>query len=237
MTAGADAPEDARLVIEGLGLCAAVAAAAWGLGLVAAGADPATALGVLLPSLVAFELVSVGGALGLAGGEGARRRLAALSLRPGWVDVRQGLLVGVVGLVALGVVEWAAESVLGVRVVDPAGASAGEIGSTLAFVRGHPWAAVAIVAGGGMVEEVVFRGWGVLLVRRGKPSLAAAALLVSSLLFGAAHLLTPVLGFLHYTLVGLVFGSVALASGSVLPGLVLHGGVNAFLMASLAFGA
>lgn len=231
MSTGPERPADGRdlrLVLEGLGVSVVGVAAAWGAGLVAGGATAETVLYVLAPAYLLLLVLSVVGVLHVSGKAGSRARIAALGPRPGWVGLRQGLLVGVVGLVLLGLLEGS------LRV--PVGASAEAVGSAVGLVRAHPWASVAGVAVAGAAEEVVYRGWGLLLIRRARPSLTIPALVVSSLLFGVAHVLAPALGFVHYALVGLVFGSVALTAGSVLPGAVLHAGMNAAVMAAVAFG-
>lgn len=171
------------------------------------------------------------------GRAGARSRWEALGLRPRWVEVREALVAGVAGLVVLGLVEWAARSVAGVRIGPPGVATEGQVAPALRAVREHPWLAVGLISTAGVVEEVVYRGWGLLLVRRARPSLTVPALAGSSLLFGAAHLFVPVGGFLHYSLLGLVFGFVALVGGSVVPGALLHGAMNAVVAAIVAWGA
>lgn len=226
-----------RAVVEGLGVCAAAIVAVQGLRLVAREASVETILGVLAPVFVLLELALLAAVLYAVGAEGARRRIGALRLRPGWVDARQGLMTGVVGLATLGLLQWAAEAVLGIRLEGPGGASVDGTGAALAFIRSHPWAAVGLATAAGVVEEILFRGWGVLLVRRADPSLTVLALVASSLLFGAAHVVVPLTGFVYYTLLGLVFAGVALASGSVLPGLVLHGGINALVIAAVVLSA
>jgi membrane protease YdiL (CAAX protease family) len=171
------------------------------------------------------------------GRAGARARWQALGLRPRWVEVREALVAGVAGLAVLGLLEWAAGSFAGVEIGPPGVATERQVAPALKVIREHPWLTVGLVSTAGVIEEVVYRGWGLLLVRRARPSATLPALAGSSLLFGAAHLLVPVGGFLHYSLLGLVFGFVALVAGSIVPGALLHGAMNAVVAAIVAWGA
>lgn len=227
------------LVVEGLGVCALLAAASQGLVRLAPGPPVGTTFAVLASAVVLSHALVPGAALlraRRAGDGGAGLRWSALGVRPGWTSLREGVVVAVVGLVVLGFLESAAEGTTGLSLGAPE-AAAGETGrSLLGFVRDHPAWALVLATAAGVVEEVVYRGWGLLLVRRARPSLTVPALVVSSLLFGAAHVFVPVGGFVHYALIGLVFGCAALASASVVPGAVVHAGMNAAVMAAVVFG-
>jgi len=82
-----------------------------------------------------------------------------------------------------------------------------------------------------LVEELFFRGYlfSALRSRRGQ----ATTILVSAVLFGFFHMITtqlfPFPRFLSSTLMGLVLGWVAWQSGSVIPGMLLHGIHNVLL--------
>lgn len=223
-------------VVEGALLCLAGFALSRLLPLLPSGPGP---LGTwVAPSAYLGAMaVLVAGVSFREGRAGARARRQALGLRPGWVEVREGLVVGVAGLAVLGLAEWAARSFAGVEIGPPGVARDGQGASAPGVIREHPWLAVGLVSTAGVVEEVVYRGWGLLLVRRARPSLTVPTMAGSSLLFGAAHLVAPVGGFLHYSLLGLVFGFVALASGSLVPGALLHGAMNAAVAAIVAWGA
>lgn len=224
-----------RLAAEGLGVCAAVVAGGRVLHLGAREADVGGAMAVLAAVLgLAVLLLAV--VLYASGRAGARERLDAIGLRPGWTALREGVVVAVVGLVVLGFLESAIEGAAGVSLWPPDAAPDDEARAALDRLRDHPWWTLALVTAGGAVEEVVYRGWGLLLVRRARPSLTVFALVATSLLFGAAHVLVPVAGFVHFALTGLVFGLAALAAGSVLPAAVVHAGMNAAVMTIVLFG-
>lgn len=230
---------DLSLAVEGLGVCALAALAVRGLSRLGAGASVETTVVVLAPAVVLLHATVPGAALlraRRAAADSARARWEALGPRPGWGALREGVVVAVVGLVVLGFLESAAEGATGVALWPPDAAADGPAGAALGYLREHPLWALVLVAAGGAVEEVVYRGWGLLLVRRARPSLTVPALAASSLLFGAVHVFVPVGGFVHYALTGLVFGCAALASNSVVPGAVVHAGMNAAVMAAVVFG-
>jgi membrane protease YdiL (CAAX protease family) len=93
---------------------------------------------------------------------------------------------------------------------------------------GASWA-VSIAAGVG--EEIAFRGFLLFycIALVGLP----AGLLVTSLLFGAAHSYQRVFGMVFATLAGLLLGAAFLASGSLLLVMWMHATWN---MASFAVG-
>lgn len=224
-----------RLATEGLGVCAAVVLGGRVLHRWARGTDLGGTLAVLAAVLVlAILLLAV--VLYASGRAGARERLDALGLRPGWTALREGVVVAVVGLVVLGFLESVIEGAAGVSLWPPDAAPDDEARAVLDRLRDHPWWTLALVTAAGAVEEVVYRGWGLLLVRRARPSLTVFALVATSLLYGAAHVLVPVAGFVHFALTGVVFGLAALAAGSVLPVAVVHAGMNGAVMTIVLFG-
>lgn len=225
-----------RVLTEAAVLCGGVLLAGWGLSLAVRKTGVELPTAVLGPGWILLQLAMVAGVLWAAGAPGARVRIAGLGLRPRGHELREGLVTGVVGLAVLALLEWALEAALGVSLL-PRGEGVDEATArAVALIRSHPWASMGALAAVGALEEVVFRGWGVLLVRRSRPSLAVPALVVSSVLFGAAHTLVPPGVFVHFALLGVVYGSAALASDSVVPGVLLHAGTNAVAVAAVAFG-
>src|SRR5262245_42069264 len=94
-----------------------------------------------------------------------------------------------------------------------------------------PWLVAGLVVTA-IVEELFFRGYLFTALRtRLRP---AATIVVSALLFGVVHLVLTVPisleRFLSSTLMGLVLGWICHASGSVVPGMILHGLYNAMLV-------
>lgn len=78
---------------------------------------------------------------------------------------------------------------------------------------------VAIVPG--FCEELAFRGW--VLAGFRSANRPTTAILISSVLFGVMHvLLSAYQQFFHATLLGIVLGILAVRSGSLWPGVVMH---------------
>lgn len=96
----------------------------------------------------------------------------------------------------------------------------------------NPWlAAVVFGVVPGICEEVVFRG--VVLSALGKRLNRHAAVWATGLLFAAIHL--DLAGFVPRAVLGAMLGYVTLASGSVLPAMVLHATFNASQVGLIAF--
>jgi membrane protease YdiL (CAAX protease family) len=86
-----------------------------------------------------------------------------------------------------------------------------------------PFFALAITAG--LCEEFLYRGFGMAaLSRTGLP--ATLVLVVSSVLFGMAHLYQGRAGFISTTLLGILLGISRVALGSLVPVAVWHAGVD-----------
>jgi membrane protease YdiL (CAAX protease family) len=86
-----------------------------------------------------------------------------------------------------------------------------------------PFLALAITAG--LCEEFLYRGFALaVLTRLGSP--AWVAVLVSSILFGLAHLYQGRGGFLSTLLIGGVFGVGRIAYNSLVPVIFWHGAVD-----------
>lgn len=92
--------------------------------------------------------------------------------------------------------------------------------STLELI---PFLALALTAG--LCEEFLYRGFAMSAISRmGLP--AGVVILLSSLLFGLAHLYQGRAGFISTTILGLLFGISRTFSGSLLPVIVWHIGVD-----------
>lgn len=170
----------------------------------------ALAMPVILAGLVAF----------LAGrgwprwGADARRALVPLApvSREAWI---WSLAAGVVGVIALAGL-W---TVLGSLVRVAPNAIAGANGAPL-------WTAIPMlvvaIAAAPLTEEIAFRGYAMGLLRRHFG--AIGAMLISSLMFAAAHLnygLYPT-KLVVYFLVGLGLAATVWRTGSLLPAMVVH---------------
>jgi membrane protease YdiL (CAAX protease family) len=77
----------------------------------------------------------------------------------------------------------------------------------------------------GLCEEFLYRGFAMAVIRRaGLPT--AVVVLLSSILFGLAHLYQGRGGFVSTMVLGLLFGFARTALGSLLPVVVWHMGVD-----------
>jgi membrane protease YdiL (CAAX protease family) len=86
-----------------------------------------------------------------------------------------------------------------------------------------PFLALAVTAG--LCEEFLYRGFAMaVLARLGSPSWAAV--LVSSILFGLAHLYQGRGGFLSTLVIGTVFGTGRIAYNSLVPVIFWHSAVD-----------
>jgi membrane protease YdiL (CAAX protease family) len=94
----------------------------------------------------------------------------------------------------------------------------GTVGERVAWT----WVALSV----GVCEEIVYRGYflGQLTARSGRP---VFGLLAQAALFGVAHLDRGPAGAILAGLDGLLLGVVARARGSLLPGMMCHGAVDA----------
>lgn len=84
-----------------------------------------------------------------------------------------------------------------------------------------------LVVAGAALEELIYRGWGVVLVHLAWPRATPWAVALSALLFGVTHSITDLAIALHYSALGLVFAWLAARSRSVVPPLLLHVANNA----------
>ena len=80
---------------------------------------------------------------------------------------------------------------------------------------------VAVAFTAGFCEEFLYRGWLLNLTGYALKSVLLG-LLISSIFFGFAHLYQGGGGIIKTGVVGLVFGLIYVASGSLLPGQILH---------------
>jgi uncharacterized protein len=86
-----------------------------------------------------------------------------------------------------------------------------------------PFVGLSVTAG--LCEEFLYRGFAVaVLSRAGLP--AGAVILLSSVIFGLAHLYQGRAGFVSTMVLGVLFGVSRVALGSLLPAMVWHTGVD-----------
>jgi len=86
-----------------------------------------------------------------------------------------------------------------------------------------PFLALALTAG--LCEELLYRGFAMAVIGRiGLPS--GVVILLSSILFGLAHLYQGRAGFVSTMVLGILFGISRAALGSLLPVIVWHVGVD-----------
>lgn len=196
--AGSPASGDLRTEISILVLGVAIAAVGlrwWGPG----GGRELAVAGILLGLLVAAALL----ARGLPDFERLRRVFRPVEM-PGFLG---DVVVGIVGILLIGILESAIWSDLGAVGTGRSGITSVPASlSTILLVLGLTVA--------GVVEEVVFRGWGVLHAGDAWPRLGAWTILLSSVLWSAAysfHAATMLTTFL----IGLWLGYLAWKRGSI----------------------
>jgi uncharacterized protein len=80
---------------------------------------------------------------------------------------------------------------------------------------------IAVALTAGFCEEFLYRGW-LLNLTAAVLNSVWLGLLLSSLLFGFAHLYPGRSGMIGTSILGLVFGIICIASGSLLPGQIFH---------------
>ena len=92
-----------------------------------------------------------------------------------------------------------------------------------------PFFALSVTAG--LCEEFLYRGFAMAAIRRvGLP--VGVAILVSSVIFGLAHLYQGRAGLVSTTVLGILFGVSRVTAGSLVPAIVWHMGVD--LVAGIA---
>jgi membrane protease YdiL (CAAX protease family) len=160
-----------------------------------------------------------------------RRGLSMSDAGERLTDVRLTFAVTVALIFVLAVVS--AIVVWRVRRAQPAALSAG-LGRMRNLVPafGAEMAAFAVVClTAGVCEELLYRGWllNLLTAATGSPWIAVA---VSSITFGIGHAYQGIKGMLRTTFVGLQLAILFVAVGSLIPGQVLHAGVD--LLAGIA---
>lgn len=80
-----------------------------------------------------------------------------------------------------------------------------------------------VSATAGIGEELIYRGFLMYHLMQQFPTLPLPfILLIAGILFGVAHSYQGITGILKTSLVGIVLASLYIASGSILPGIILH---------------
>ena len=165
-------------------------------------------------SIIFLAIVFEGGLVGVAVLLGwLLGRPSVVLIQPSW----RGLLLGVVAAVPLiPVLIWCLHSEWG-----PMRRLIREVDETIApyFARASTLALLTIALLAGLGEELLFRGviQAFLLDLTG----TAIALIVTSLVFGLLHLITPTYAFLAAAF-GLYLGGLMLATGDILVPIVAH---------------
>ncbi len=87
------------------------------------------------------------------------------------------------------------------------------------------WAWVSLSAG--VVEELVFRGFGIAFVRWAWPGATTIEICaVTALVFGAIHLYQGPRGVLTTGAIGYLFAAITISTGSLIPAMVLHTAID-----------
>jgi membrane protease YdiL (CAAX protease family) len=181
---------------------------------------------------IAAEWVAVGAvvAVGLLAGDGPREigipSSALFRTQP--VDIVPLVSAAVVGLAVGTVLIWA----LRPRTRHQAGRMLRGAAAMLprSEAERRTFAAVALTAG--ICEEVVFRGFGMAYTRWAWPGASTTEIIVvTSVVFGIAHAYQGPVGVVATGLVGAVLGWVVVATGSLLPAMLIHALVDLRILA------
>ena len=82
---------------------------------------------------------------------------------------------------------------------------------------------IFVCATAGICEEIVFRGFLVFLIHAIFPSLSIIfVILISSLIFGCAHLYQGIVGILKTGAMGVLFNCLVVVSGSLILAIIMH---------------
>ena len=85
------------------------------------------------------------------------------------------------------------------------------------------WWWVAVSATAGITEEIIFRGFVLYLIFAVLPDISTiGAIAIGGLIFGLGHMYQGIGGIIMTTLTGALFGHIFIATGSLIPGIVLH---------------
>jgi membrane protease YdiL (CAAX protease family) len=176
---------------------------------------------VLYASTIGFQWLAVAAVAWRAWAHGYTPEQLGLAIH----DRTKILVASVVGAATIATLQWLNLRRMGrlpVNARGPLQAIAERIlpRSTIELL---PFLALAITAG--LCEEFLYRGFALaVLTRLGSP--AWVAVLVSSILFGLAHLYQGRGGFLSTLLIGGVFGVGRIAYNSLVPVIFWHGAVD-----------
>jgi membrane protease YdiL (CAAX protease family) len=176
---------------------------------------------VLYASTIGFQWLAVAAVAWRAWAHGFTPEQLGLAIH----DRTKILVASVVGAATIATLQWLNLRRMGrlpVNARGPLQAIAERIlpRSTIELL---PFLALAITAG--LCEEFLYRGFALaVLTRLGSP--AWVAVLVSSILFGLAHLYQGRGGFLSTLLIGGVFGVGRIAYNSLVPVIFWHGAVD-----------
>ena len=176
---------------------------------------------LLYASTIAFQWLAAGVAAWRAWAHGFGTTQLGLSARSPWGSIAAAILGG--GILAA--LQWLNLRRMG-RMPEKTRARlqalAGRILPRSARER-VPFFALAVTAG--ICEEFLYRGFAMAaLARSGLP--LWTTVVVSSLLFGIAHLYQGRSGLLGTTLLGLIFGVARVGFGSLIPVMVWHAAVD-----------
>lgn len=179
-------------------------------------------------STIAFQWVAVGVAAWRAWAHGYSRAELGLGTGP---NLFRSVLAGVCGTVILAGLHWLNFRRMG-NLLDRLPARVRAMAERILPQSAHerlPFLALAITAG--CCEEFLYRGFAMAaFFRAGFPIWASVVL--SSILFGAAHLYQGRGGLIGTGLLGLLFGTFRVFTGSVFPVVAWHAAVD--IVAGLA---
>jgi uncharacterized protein len=177
---------------------------------------------LLYASTIIFQWIAVGLTAWRAWARGLTRHDLGLIVQPGFGN----LTVTIVGAATLGALQW-----LNLRRIGKSTGRAHDFMQTLAQrilpqSAGEllPYLALALTAG--VCEEFLYRGFAMAALAHA--NLAAwSAVVISSVLFGLAHLYEGRGGFVGTLVIGTVFGIARIAYDSLIPVMAWHFAIDA----------
>jgi len=173
-------------------------------------------------STIAFQWIAVGIAAWRAWAHGYTRVELGLSTGP---NLFRSIVVGVFGTIVLAVLHWMNFRRMG-RLLDKLPSRVQAMANRIlpqSTSERLPFLALAITAG--CCEEFLYRGFAMaVFTRAGFPIWASVVL--SSVLFGAAHLYQGRGGLIGTGVLGLLFGSFRAYTGSFIPVAAWHAAVD-----------
>ena len=170
------------------------------------------------------------------------REVAKIDARAFWIPAREAIRDGIVGLIA-GLILVQVVVMFQIRNKPEARAKIQKQLQALAFMLPvtkveRVWFFVVSVIVGGICEEIVYRGFLIHYLMRSPLDLnVTLAIVVSSLIFGIAHIYQGVGGAIGSTILGIVFAVLFVMTGNLALPIFLHALIDVRVLLLIPEGA